>query len=178
MILPTSNLPVSTIITVLGTIRAKFIFRNIDNSLRTINELWAIVNIWGLSFYCPGTTFATKSSNLINDRRLSYFKGYNHTLSPMSGNDILVEAAGGTFDININCILSDYSWYYYNKTVSWITVNSPHSGTGTGFLKINVSSNLGPLRTGFITIRGEPKYYVPGGFFEITVKVDQVQGQV
>jgi len=78
--LPTADLPVSLILSTLGVVTAKAIFYN-GSVLKTLTELGQIVRKEGLSSFCPGVDASAKLSNLLNDRRLSYFKGYEHVLT-------------------------------------------------------------------------------------------------
>jgi hypothetical protein len=78
--LVTSNLPVKTILQTLGVSSARAIFYKGTGltTLKTAAELGALVRAGGLSSYCPGATAEAKLGNLLADRKLSYFKGYNH----------------------------------------------------------------------------------------------------
>lgn len=75
-----SNLPVKSILQTLGVASARAIFYKGAGltTLKTAAELGALVRAGGLSSFCPGATADAKLANLLADRKLSYFKGYNH----------------------------------------------------------------------------------------------------
>lgn len=78
MALPTANLPVSLICSTLGVNSPKEIFYN-GSTLKTIVEIGQLVSKAGLDpNYCPGADADARLTNLLADRRLSYFKGYDH----------------------------------------------------------------------------------------------------
>jgi hypothetical protein len=89
--LATSNLAVSDIKNALGVDSLREIFyKGVGLTvLKTATELKTLVRMYGLGSACPGATPATKIDNLLADRKLSYFKGYQHndnfTLSPAYG---------------------------------------------------------------------------------------------
>ena len=80
MALPTSNLSVNLILQTLGVSRAEEIFYNFPGRvLKTKQQLRQLVNRSGLDpNYCPGNNRNKRITNLLNDRKLSYFKGYDH----------------------------------------------------------------------------------------------------
>jgi len=173
MALATSNLSVINIMNALELSQPKAIFRNSDDSLKTTDEIWECVNRWGLSSYCPGTNAGEKINNLRSDRNLKYFKGYDHNKAPFYANDIYVNADGGIKPINVNCIFSDYEWYYYSKDRLWISIVSSYNHTGSFAFKISLGKNQGVPRDGRVTFKGEPKLYGQSDFvLEVVVSQD------
>lgn len=89
--LPTSNMSVNVLLSMLGVTSPKAIFYKGVGliTLKTVAELGATVNKLWLGSACPGTTADEKLTNLLADRKLSYFKyyGYNDniTFSPSYG---------------------------------------------------------------------------------------------
>lgn len=76
MALPGSNLPISLIYSTLGVSNGREIFY-IGETLKTKTQLEALVNKNSLdAMYCPGVDADARITNLLADRRLSYFKGY------------------------------------------------------------------------------------------------------
>ena len=92
MALATSDLAVSTILSTLGVSTPKDIFRNTDGSLKTVNEIWSIVNRWGLDSLYLGGGGQSKIMQLLTDRKLSYFKGYDDDFRPFTANEFFVRA--------------------------------------------------------------------------------------
>jgi len=80
MILPTSNLSVKLICQTLGVNSPEAIFYNQPGRvLKSKVELKQLVNKKGLDpTYCPGSNRNRRIANLLNDRNLKYFKGYDH----------------------------------------------------------------------------------------------------
>ena len=83
MALATSNLALSTVKSVLGVSNIRNIFyAGGGATLNTIVQIGAIVNKHGLNAtYCPGATADARLANLLADRKMSYFKGYEHITS-------------------------------------------------------------------------------------------------
>lgn len=76
MALPTSNLSVNLIYTTLGVSNGRDLFY-IGATLKTAAQLALVVNKNGLNpTYCPGADADARLANLLADRKLSYFKGY------------------------------------------------------------------------------------------------------
>lgn len=160
MALATSDLSVNSILSVLEVATAKAIFRNGD-TLKTTDQLWAITNRWGLSAYCTGSTSALKLSNLRTDRKLSYFKGYNHTAEPFSTSKVNInfDRLGDTKTFSVNCLSSDYTWSI-ESIPSWIDSISATNGTGTTLITIVVGmTSKGYQQTATLNIYGLPKFH-------------------
>lgn len=107
--------------TILGVSSVKAIFYN-GTTLKTVAQLGALVNKYGLSSYCPGSTVDTKLQNLLNDRKLSYFKGYsavnnNFILSPSYGITFVTVMVGDEF-LPVENLQSDGSYIKFNYPVS------------------------------------------------------------
>lgn len=159
MALVTSNLPVSSILQVLGVSSAKAIFYN-GSTLMTLTEFGAVVNKYGLNAsYCPGSTVDDRLQNLLNDRKLSYFKGYDHNYYPSPGGSLsatpnsLGFLANGNY-INTNQVTvsaTEYGWSMTSKP-DWVTVSPTSGGTGNTVLTISVSANSGGARNGMIIL--------------------------
>ena len=174
MALLTMNVLVSSILTVLGKAGVKDIFRNTDGSLKSENELWAVVNKWGLSSYCPGATATQKLSNLLIDRKLSYFKGYDHNTIPFSLDSYSFPTFGGTITNLLTCLSSEYEWWFYDRSATWFSYpQNPASGVGSNSYSITAQSNLGESRQGILTLRGLPKLYGADWVY-INIDISQV----
>lgn len=77
MALPTSNLSVNLIYTTLGVSNGRDLFY-VGATLKTVAQLGLVVNKNGLNpAYCPGADADARLANLLADRKLSYFKGYD-----------------------------------------------------------------------------------------------------
>ncbi|MBA2737859.1 MAG: BACON domain-containing protein, partial [Pyrinomonadaceae bacterium] len=72
------------------------------------------------------------------------------TLSPTIANP---PSGGGTSSFNINSG-ANCTWSAVSN-VSWITITSNTSGTGSGVINYTVAANIGPERTGMITVNGQ-----------------------
>lgn len=151
--LPTSNLPAKSIINALGVAKAKDIFYEADGTLRSELELKMIVNKWGLSVYCPGLNQDSKIANLRTDRKLSYFKGYDHNFRPASvTHRVDVSDFGDTGTINV---LADPS-LSWTATVTnggdWFYISGSNTGTGDGSIEVIAYTNHDEFpRTGTVT---------------------------
>jgi trimeric autotransporter adhesin len=75
--------------------------------------------------------------------------GCNATLSPSSQSLL---AGGGIGNVSVS-IDSACPWTA-TSNVSWVSIAGAGSGTGSGSVGFNVSSNIGPERTGSLTIAG------------------------
>jgi hypothetical protein len=159
MALATSNLSVNSILTTLGVSTPKEIFRKAGDVLKTANELQEIVNPYGLQI--AGSTISARLNTLLTDRKLSYFKGYDHNKSPIDITDIVnVNPEGGNYGTYVQCVFSNYSWTYYSRSDNWVTAPSPSSGVGTTLITLNVQSNPNDwARTATITLKGASQFY-------------------
>ncbi len=150
MALPTSNLHLTDILAVLSVSTPKEIFYN-GNTLKTLAQIKQVVNRLGLnSTYCTGATDTDRITNLLNDRKLSYLKGYAHTYISASETTKTVDFLAQTFEIDItsNCYFS------ISDNQSWITTNIS-AGSGNTTIEISVTKNTDPQRTGTITVTAE-----------------------
>ncbi|MCU1288203.1 MAG: hypothetical protein JWN60_432, partial [Acidobacteria bacterium] len=77
--------------------------------------------------------------------------GCSYVLSPTSNNS--VAAAGGAFNFSV-ATASGCEWTA-SSNVSWLTITTGASGTGTGTISYSVAANPGPMRSGIITIGGQ-----------------------
>jgi hypothetical protein len=141
-VLTTSNLPVKSIVNALGVAKAKDIFYEADGTLRSELELKMIVNKWGLGVNCPGSDQDSKITNLLTDRKLSYFKGYDHNFKPASvTHRVDVSNDGGTVVINVHA----------DPSLSWTAsipdedlqfrISGSNTGTGGGSIEVVVYDN-------------------------------------
>ncbi|MGA2434691.1 MAG: BACON domain-containing carbohydrate-binding protein, partial [Bryobacteraceae bacterium] len=74
------------------------------------------------------------------------------TLSPQGG--VSFPASGGTANIAVTA--SSCNWNSSNNGVSWMHVTSGTSGNGNGTVTIQADANTGTVRSGSITIAGNP----------------------
>ena len=146
MALATSDLAVSTILSTLGVSTPKDIFRNTDGSLKTVNEIWSIVNRWGLDSLYLGGGGQSKIMQLLTDRKLSYFKGYDDDFRPFTANELFVRAELELFvyskeisstDVEIAIICpDDYVWsfqdIYDSSTPIFNSFTLPHTNDRIG----------------------------------------------
>lgn len=137
--LPTSNLKVSQILTKLGASSPKGIFYN-GGSLKSLTKLGEMVNKNGLSDYCPGATPDDKLNNLLNHRKLSYFKGYNpvtriyiYNNGVMDGNFTLYHQSYGSF--------GEEQFYSFQANHISISRDLANSSGGTATLYFESSKN-------------------------------------
>lgn len=148
MALATSNLSVNSILTTLGVSTPRAIFYN-GGTLKSAAELAALVSKSGLSAACPGADADAKLANLLADRKLSYFKGYNHitnflTVDPMQ---LVFDASGG----------SQYAFATANSGVTF-SVSSNEDWVETlvnsyGIIVVFLDQNTNPIsREAIITV--------------------------
>ena len=158
MALVTSNLPVSSILSLLGVSGARDIFY-VSGALKTKAQLEALVNKEGLNpAYCPGTTNDDRITNLLNDRSLKYFKGYDHTASAPPAANIAVSplvgsilASQGTY--NITTLNASSAWSVISKP-AWVISVNPASGTNGGSnIYVDVPNNIDAERSGDIIFK-------------------------
>ena len=76
-------------------------------------------------------------------------------------------AAGGPGSVNVNAT-TNCPWTA-SSNVSWITINSGASGTGSGSVTFSVSQNTGDSRNGTLNIAGQTVHHRPGSRFAFLV---------
>lgn len=163
MALPTANLSVNAIKAALGVATAREIFY-IGATLKTAAQLGALVSAAGLNpTYCPGADATARLANLLADRKLSYFKGYNPIIDYLSCTPISIyfpkEGSGGSFEIS-----SNLAWTI-TEAIGWLTL-SAISGTGTAIITATALVNGSTQnRMGSFTVQA------PG--FSKTINVEQ-----
>lgn len=151
MALVTSNLRLSLILQTLEIAGTKAIFYN-GSTLRTKTQLEAVVNKSGLNpTYCPGSTADERITNLLNNRKLSYFKGYEHfptdylLVSPSSLNFLSV---GGNGTVTIN---SNVSWSV-SENATWLNITGASNSGDDTFTVVCASNSSSFSRSATITI--------------------------
>lgn len=155
MALATSNLSVNSILTTLGVSTAKAIFY-IGSTLKTAAQLGSLVNKDGLnSTYCPGADATARLANLLADRKLSYFKGYNHATNYLNllPNTFNVSADASTpSNPQVSVAVNGATTWSALASDNWITLTDA-SGTGNGVFYITFAANTDPVsREASITV--------------------------
>ena len=143
MALATSNLSVNSMLTTLGVSTPRAIFYA-SGTLRTAAQLATIVSKDGLSAtYCPGANADARLANLLADRKLSYFKGYNHitnflTIDPTEMYFPAATLEGGeqTATVTANSGVT----FTISSNQSWATASE--SG---GIITVAVETNTNPI---------------------------------
>ena len=86
-------------------------------------------------------------------------------VSLLNPSDAIVTAAGGTGTIPITAT-AGCAWTAVSN-VSWITITSGASGSGTGTVAYSVAADTGALRSGTITITGQAFTVTQGGIYPL-----------
>ena len=152
MALATSNLSVASICTALGVSNAKAIFYT-STGLKTWSQLAALVNKDGLNAaYCPGATADDRLASLLDQRRLSYFKGYTSIINYLSCSPTSLYPSFDGADITFN-ISANINWTI-TEAISWISLNTT-SGSGNDTITVTVDFNYSVSdRTVSFTVQG------------------------
>ncbi len=74
----------------------------------------------------------------------------SYTVSPLTTS---VAAGGGTLGIGVTTTAS-CAWFA-TSNVTWMTIASGETGTGSGTVNVSVASNTGGARTGTLTVAGQ-----------------------
>jgi hypothetical protein len=156
MILPTTNLSVETIILALGVSSGKAIFYNANGTLKSLAELELVVNKYGLSSYCPGSTTDEKLTNLRANRNLSYFKGYNTVYNSLEISTSSIVLGSFSTSSQTFTITSNVSWTITRSNTTYMSV-TPSSGSGNATITVRalLKNDSGSTRQcGTLTISG------------------------
>lgn len=168
MALPTSNLSVNLILSTLGVTTAKDIFYT-GGVLNTIAEIGAIVSKTGLNAtYCPGADADARLANLLADRKLSYFKGYEPIIPTKLG-----YIYGGFTILNSN--FAPTGWHVPTES-ECDTLISQLGGTSVAGGKMKsistefwISPNVGADNSSGLSFNGSGERSVTGEFRDIAV---------
>lgn len=139
MPLATSNLKVSDILTRLNVATPRAIFY-IGGVLKTLSQLGELVNGSLLdATYCPGATSSDRLTYLLNNRKLSCFKGYLDNIVY----ELLLTPDNFTLDFlyaQLSFTVESTESWNVTTVADWITLETT-SGTGNGTVNFSVSQN-------------------------------------
>lgn len=145
--LASSNLSVNSIKTMLNVTSLRTIFYKgvALDTLKSVAELGAVVNKLWLSSACPGANADAKLQNLLNDRKLSYFKGYgysdNFTLSPAYGMTFTrIEMTGLPTNITFP-VTSQQTGYMASQGIGSVNVEIGGTYMANRFISIQKNSS-------------------------------------
>lgn len=147
MALATSNLSVKSILQTLGVSTPKSIFY-ISGTLKTLTQLGSLVNKSGLSAtYCPGANEDARLQSLLNDRKLSYFKGYEHVTNYLNllPNIFNVNAAGTEpYEPQVSVAVNGPTTWSALADDVWVHIDNA-SATGNGVMYLSFDANPEPM---------------------------------
>lgn len=143
--LATSNLSVNSIKTMLGVTSLRAIFYKGAGltTLKTVAELGATVNKIWLAAACPGANADAKLQNLLNDRKLSYFKGFgyddNFTASPAYGMTFTGIAMSALPENITFPVTTTQTGYFYTQPASTFMVTIGGTYLVNRFISVTVN---------------------------------------
>lgn len=146
MALATSNLSLKSILQTLGVSTPKAIFY-ISGTLKTLTQLGSLVNKSGLNVtYCPGANEDARLQSLLNDRKLSYFKGYEHVTAYLVVDPLVFNVSADSsqpYEPQISISVNGSTAWSAEPSDGWVQLSSI-SGSGNAVIYPTFSPNPEP----------------------------------